>query len=897
MPENQRLGRELIEVIQIGQDYCQKEYGVTCDASLATGGRKCFHTRATCQDPANYERGILWINFCSNQASIPRDAYYHPFIRKVKVTPGAINPGGASRILSSLGRRAVIDVDFIDAPSPDRVVDPYQAERISGGAQADGVGYDPFERGTFWSKWRARNPFYLGRPIRRISGYLVDGLIEDSITETFFITGFSGPAAGGSVRITGKDILSQISNEKAVAPALSSGKLVAGIDDNATSVTLTPTGIGDEEYTASGIATMGDETVTFTRSGDTFTIVRGQRGTTPDSHDSGTLFQVGLEFTSQRPDDIQYTLLSEYGGIAGEYLDTAGWEAEVDDHLQRLYSRTITSPTGIAKLISELSENVGYNTWWDQRTNLLKMRAWRAAEDETIYELDRSRHFVKDSVTITDLHDQRVSDVVVWYGVRDPNGDLTDTKNYLAAEAAIDVDVSSAAQNGAKSIRHIFGKWIPATGGAIALELAQRVLAMYKQVPQEVKFSLDAKDRDIWVGSFARLRWRNVVDDAGEVRPFNVQVIRANEASPGHRLSYTAHSYVAEAFVNPSEKLVIISGTENYNLNLRDVYDQTIGVAPTSGEKVRFILRANARIGGKTSYDLNSQSTYVGEILVPGNSNVVVTGDLPIVQSAFYAPGSWARGFSHPTLGELKSDLVIAPVATSLATGDWPEGPVLELLIEPGALVLGQGANGGIHYARDGSSWNYVSADGGHALRVDYPISIDNRGVIGGGGGGGAGLIHAPVSTGTPVPEIGVPKTVNPGMIIPGGGGGGWPGGVTVGPYIGSGFYSSAGSPAAGSTERGGQGAQSNRRSETIIATTYQYWVGSGAGGSTVSYQVAPSAGLGSYSYQLFTGGFFPLPVQVGGPYGEGGSPGKAIVSGSGDVTWINKGVVLGVES
>jgi hypothetical protein len=38
---------------------CANVYGTSpCTASVATGGKKCFNTRATCQDLANYRRGI-----------------------------------------------------------------------------------------------------------------------------------------------------------------------------------------------------------------------------------------------------------------------------------------------------------------------------------------------------------------------------------------------------------------------------------------------------------------------------------------------------------------------------------------------------------------------------------------------------------------------------------------------------------------------------------------------------------------------------------------------------------------------------------------------------------------------------------------------------------------------
>jgi hypothetical protein len=94
-----------------------------------------------------------------------------------KVKPAEINPGGAKRTSTALGKRATITVKMNDAPWNDKVVDPYQAERVSGAAQFDGVGYDPVERSTFWRKWKARNLYYLNRPMRYISGYVENGQV------------------------------------------------------------------------------------------------------------------------------------------------------------------------------------------------------------------------------------------------------------------------------------------------------------------------------------------------------------------------------------------------------------------------------------------------------------------------------------------------------------------------------------------------------------------------------------------------------------------------------------------------------------------------------------------------------------------------------------------------
>lgn len=64
---------------------------------------------------------------------------------------------------------------------------------------------------------------------------------------------------------------------------------------------------------------------------------------------------------------------------------------------------------------------------------------------------------------------------------------------------------------------------------------------------------------------------------------------------------------------------------------------------------------------------------------------------------------------------------------------NWPAGSKFTLIIDSGGYIVGRGGVGGlIDY-----NWNPVSStNGGPAMRINYPITIINNGVIGSGGGG-----------------------------------------------------------------------------------------------------------------------------------------------------------------
>jgi hypothetical protein len=156
-------GREPFIAVEIDQDFCTRTYGVA-PCTAATPTNKCFNTLATCQDPNNYEKGERTLYFCKPASNIPKTKPYIPSVASVSTAPTKINPTNIDRNSSPLGQRAATTVVFDDHPHSDFQVDPYLADR----------NYNPLDRGTFWSKWVARNPYYQNRPLRVYEQYVGD---------------------------------------------------------------------------------------------------------------------------------------------------------------------------------------------------------------------------------------------------------------------------------------------------------------------------------------------------------------------------------------------------------------------------------------------------------------------------------------------------------------------------------------------------------------------------------------------------------------------------------------------------------------------------------------------------------------------------------------------------
>lgn len=242
-----------LSYVEIDIPYCGLSYGVApCTASIpTTGAIKCFNTRATCQDRENLDEEDVTLRFAKATAYLPKGIDCIPNVQEISFTPATISLG------ENLGTRATLSVTFFDEPHSDagEGFDKYLADR----------DYNPWDQGTFWGKFRARQPFLRGRSIRWITGLEVQDL-DAMETRHFVIESFDGPTPDSKYTLVAKDVLKLVDGDRAMAPAASTGFLVASITDIATTATLSPSGVGDAEYPIEGhLALGGKEIVAFKR--------------------------------------------------------------------------------------------------------------------------------------------------------------------------------------------------------------------------------------------------------------------------------------------------------------------------------------------------------------------------------------------------------------------------------------------------------------------------------------------------------------------------------------------------------------------------------------------------------------------------------------------------------
>ena len=665
------------EYIEIDLPVCSLTYGNSpCTAALGvTGEKKCFNTRKTCQDLDNYDEEDRVLRLSVSDLNLNPDIVSIPSIVSVSYTPSRLALG------ESLGARSVLKVECRDHAFPDTgpAGDKYLNDR----------DYDPAKQGTFWGKFRARYPFMRGRSLR---WYIARNGQQLSAMEvrSYVIDRIEGPTSDGRVTITAKDPLTLLDDKRAQAPRLNRGTIanVGGITDTGTSITLAPAGIGNLEYPVSGFANLGgNEVVSFTRSADVLTIVRGQFNTEASAHDQDDRVQVCLRYEGVDPGNIIRDLMINFGNIPASYISQQDWNDETDEFLGRVYTALIAEPTSVVSLINEILEQAALTVWWDELAQQIRLQVLRSVPSSFRYSDD---FMLQGSYSQADQPEKRVSQVWTYFGQINPLERLDDPKNYR--NTALTVNLQSEEDHGVPAIKSIFSRWITQFGRTAAERLNNVILARYRQPPRVFGFSL-LRGSGVpapGLGGGCQLETFYTQNDEGETEQVRAQIVEVNtsDATWGVRAEEITLTAIEDTD-DPTVKIVPID-TDTTNFDLRTAYNQLYAEA-AFGDNVICEIRAGVVV---SSTDNNS--------------------------------AAWS-------------------------TGDgWPVGVNLSMGIEPGAYIVGYGGKGGdaslstFRFPNSNtSSVTEISAApgerGGKALDIKRSISIDNQGIIGGGAGGGGG--------------------------------------------------------------------------------------------------------------------------------------------------------------
>lgn len=578
--EKKKFVKEKFWYIEIDADFCDLTYGtLPCTAEVGvTGPIKCFNTNFTCQDKDNYDQSPRTYRFCTPVSPMPIGLDAIPSLLSApKIQAVKFNPEGG------LGLNGSITLNFKDHPTNDIGNDKYVDERT----------YIPIQTGTYWGKWRARNPFYNNREIRAYSGYLVDGQfdIANFQKRTYVIEKVDAKRGVGTV--IGKDVLKLASDNRAQYPPKSTGELLADIDNVVTSLTLTPAGVGNLEYDASGWIRLSDEVMSFTRVADVLTVVRSQYTTTATTHTGGDLVQQ-CKYFNDRVENIVYELLTVPSNIDPVFINLPDWVIESDDNFPYMFETLLTEPIGVKKLLKELAEMAPHSLNFNEVTQLIELTALK--EPPINVNFLNNQENIMGGINPRDMPDLRISEVFVRFGQKDPTKKLDEFNNYSQTYIRNNLASSGPDQYGSEKIKTINSRWINNFNKAAAVDLAAKFGRRFEMTPREIDFQVTAKDSDLWIGDSTGINHPELQLPTGEEGDNIYQIMSVQEAG---EFKYTAMEYVyGEALPDDPEagiNLVIIGGNVN-NINLRTIHD-LIFAAPDDDTIVKFVIDNGVEVG------------------------------------------------------------------------------------------------------------------------------------------------------------------------------------------------------------------------------------------------------------------------------------------------------------
>jgi hypothetical protein len=573
---------------------------------LEFGQIKCFNSLSTTQDRDNFTDVPVTLRFAHDVGYLPAAIYAFPFIKSIDFTPAIVSLG------VDMGQRASLKVVFKDAPHADGgdSFDKYPESRDYD---------DPFARGTFWGKFRARNNFLRGRAIRLIRGLVGDAL-ADMETRHFIIESFDGPTPKGEYTIIAKDVLKLADGDRAQAPFVNTGFLSLAITNVATAATLSPAGVGDEEYDASGYINIGgNEICSFSRIADALTLGRAQLGTTASAHDAQDRVQQVLSYSAQDPALIIYTTLLFFAGVPAAYLPLQAWLSETENFLGTLYTGVVAEPMSAAALISEIIQQAGLVLWWDDENQVIRLQVLRAIT--TTADEFTAEQYMEGSLDVKEQPAKRVSQVWTYFGKFDPTKAATEVDNYRSL--AIAVDDAAELDYGTPAIYKRYSRWIPSGGRSVADRANEIHLARYRDPPRMFKFNLMRyAGQQPTLGGGYQLEGQPFQDATGALVQIPIQVTRLD---PGDVMFEVEAEEVAffggSTVVDPTQHTVIFD-SNIYNQNLRTVHD-LLYPTPVSGDTINCIINAGVIVGSTSSA---VPALIIGDWPVGVTINVFVNG-------------------------------------------------------------------------------------------------------------------------------------------------------------------------------------------------------------------------------------------------------------------------------
>lgn len=573
--------------LEIDVPRCSLSYGVSpCTAAIGvTGDDRCFNCAETCQDVANYNVQTVPLRFTSSN----RQDLGIPVIESVNVQPQRIG------IIDSIGTRERTSVSMTDARDIDTVFDYYSSQRA----------YYSYEEGTLWGKMFARIPVWTGFNASITTSYLYDKF-EFSEKKYYIVESANQTDRGATFQLC--DVIKVFDDEKAKFPRPCDGVLSAAMTMSATTITLSPSGVGSRltfdgyaMYPFTGYATIGGkEIVSFTRSGDVMTITaRGLFGTIAMAHEKDASVQTAHVAQSLTPYYLVLGILDTF--IDDIYIDNDDWELNINFTNPYLYTGVIAEPTSIKQLLTEIAAEVGLIVYTDMVGRKLRLKHVSPITPSA----SLTDGIMKD-VSVSQLNGSRVTANYVRY-TRDSAVDKMDEeKNYKARVLTVSADPRDAIRNNSPVIKNLFSRWINFRPAAAAV--SDSLIAINNIPPKKITCKVPLYYAPDYA-EVVEVTTSKLVGATGKMQTIPAIVMQRSIQDGMCSLELMEYRYntappsTGEVIVPLEHNSVDMGGSGT----LRGIYDRYYSNPPPAGSVVRFIASQNVIYGSS----LNSNAAII----------------------------------------------------------------------------------------------------------------------------------------------------------------------------------------------------------------------------------------------------------------------------------------------
>jgi hypothetical protein len=562
---------EPVTIVEIDRDVCSLEFGVLpCTAT----GTHCYNTWHTCTARPAFAVTTQTIRFAKPRADLALEWDLIPSVMSATASPTELNVGDVDASSGPLGKRAQATVTFSDHPTSDAALDPYVDIRAG----------NPFERGTFWTKLKARWPVQTGRALRIIDGQISstwqDGdagsyltmqngfaltqqnqspilvgsgyappVLSESTTREYLIDRIDGPDSSGKVTIRAVDPLRLLDGKTSQAPLVSRGELAEEAESNAATLSVSRALL--EDYPETGTLRIASEIITYTSremAGNVIVfggLARASDGTTAASHNAGARVQSCIRIVNRNAWQVAKDLIEAYAPSAYPYIDLAQWQEEAEQWLDGfIVSAVISEATPVNTLLAELCRDAQFFIWWDERQRKILLKAVRPPVTVPAL-LTEQGSIMAGSQSLQERPDERISQIWYFYSPRDLSKNITEEANYAKVRIRIDPNAESPREYQEPAVTKIFSRWLRTD--ALVTSISARLIKRYRDTPFYLTLSVDIKDGGLWTADVIDVSTRLMTDTEGVAKKTRYQIISAQETAPGSVVKYVLQNYNFDA--------------------------------------------------------------------------------------------------------------------------------------------------------------------------------------------------------------------------------------------------------------------------------------------------------------------------------------------------------------